>query len=256
MPQTLAVTTIASHRQEEAALLAQHLSMPFYPLGATSEESLLLVVTSDYIELRDLRHTPSSALHIDFVDGALGYRRQHGGGRRQPLAKAVGIRPGINPSVIDATAGLGRDAFVLACLGCSVLMIERSPVVNVLLGDALLRASRADQTAEIVAKNLCLLEADSVSYLSQCDENNRPEVVYLDPMYPERKKSALVKKEMQFLQTIVGADMDTSALLNAALLCARRRVVVKRPSTAPHLDGPKPNVCIESKNTRYDVYLC
>lgn len=250
----LAVTSDNSSRHDEATLLAQRLGMPWYACDEPVQLPLALVLTDEHLELRDLRHTPISALYIDFVNGALGYRRQHGGGRRQPLAKAIGLRPGTNPTVLDATAGLGRDAFVLACLGCDVMMTERSPIVAALLRDGLLRAARASETADIVQR-LQLIEADAAVFLRSCNRESPPDVVYLDPMYPERKKSALVKKEMQFLHTIVGADTDSTELLETALAHARRRVVVKRPSSAPSLEGPKPQLCIESKNTRYDIYL-
>lgn len=250
-----AVTCDTLQREQEARLLAQHLKAPFYLVNSPELTSMALALTDSHLELRDFRQSPPSVLYIDFVNGAFGYRRQHGGGRRQPIAKAAGIRPGVNPTVLDATAGLGRDAFVLACLGCTVLMVERSPIVAALLRDGLWRASQASETADIVQGRLQLIEADALVYLSKDHGDFQPDVVYLDPMYPERKKSALVKKEMQFLHTIVGVDTDTTELLAMALMQARQRVVVKRPRTAPRLIGPTPQLCIESKNTRYDVYL-
>jgi len=83
----------------------------------------------------------------------------------------------------------------------------------------------------------------------------RPEVVYLDPMYPHTGKSALQKKEMRLFRRLVGDDEDVPRLLQAALGCATKRVVVKRPRTAPPVLELKPSLAIEGKTTRFDVYL-
>ena len=91
--------------------------------------------------------------------------------------------------------------------------------------------------------------------MTQLRDEDKPEVIYLDPMYPERKKSAQVKKNMQILQTLLGKDEDTESLLNRALSTAKKRVVVKRPKGAENIPGIKPDICIESKKTRYDVYV-
>ncbi|WP_445775347.1 class I SAM-dependent methyltransferase, partial [Shewanella sp.] len=64
-------------------------------------------------------------INVDFVSGAVAHRRKFGGGRGQSIAKAVGLKQGVTPTVVDGTAGLGRDAFVLASLGCKVIMVER-----------------------------------------------------------------------------------------------------------------------------------
>jgi 16S rRNA (guanine1516-N2)-methyltransferase len=100
-----------------------------------------------------------------------------------------------------------------------------------------------------------LVHADSKIYFQQPAEADRPDVVYLDPMYPHRSKSALVKKEMRYARAIVGDDEEAPALLATALKTAKERVVVKRPRSAKPLAGPKPTVAIESKNTRYDIYV-
>jgi 16S rRNA (guanine1516-N2)-methyltransferase len=198
----------------------------------------------------------SGAVKVDFIGGRLGYRRQHGGGVRQPLSRAVGIRSGERPSIVDATAGLGRDAFVLAGLGCRVTMVERAPAIAALLADGLRRAQNDDALAEWLPDRLTLVHADGAEYLAGLSEAERPDVVLLDPMYPERSKAARVKKEMQALQAVVGPDMDSHALLAIARRTARKRVVVKRPKGAPPIDGLKPDTEIQSPNTRYDVYLC
>ena len=194
-------------------------------------------------------------LCIHFSEGTLAHRRKYGGGRKQPLARAVGIKPGHVPSVVDATAGLARDAFVLACLGCAVTMLERSPIIGALVEDGLRRARQDADTAAIIGDKLQLKVGDAIELLSSLDTRHK-EVIYLDPMYPERTKSALVKKEMRLVRALVGDDSDTSQLLATALQQAQQRVVVKRPRLAEPLPGPTPNTAIESKNTRYDIYLC
>ncbi len=208
------------------------------------------------LALWDISGNSGDPLWVDFVGGKIGHRRRFGGGRSQPLARAMGLKGGANPIIVDATAGLGRDSFVLASLGARVTLLERSPVIAALLADGLDRARQHDETRIIADKHLQLVNTDATQWLQQCPPQERPDVVYLDPMYPHRSKSALVKKEMRALRAMVGDDMDAPALLAAALGCAKKRVVVKRPKGAPLLAGPKPSADIASKNTRYDLYPC
>ena len=208
------------------------------------------------LALQDATGNSGNPLWVDFVGGKMGHRRQFGGGRGQPLARAMGLKGGADPVILDATAGLGRDGFVLASLGARVTLLERSPVMAALLADGLARARQSEETATIAAKHLQLVNTDATQWLRQCPEKEHPDVVYLDPMYPHRSKSALVKKEMRALRAMVGDDADAPALLAAALECAKKRVVVKRPKGAPSLAGPKPAGEIASKNTRYDLYPC
>ncbi|MEA3406005.1 MAG: class I SAM-dependent methyltransferase [Pseudomonadota bacterium] len=198
----------------------------------------------------------SGPVLVDFIGGKKNHRRQFGGGKGQPLARAIGIQQETPPTILDATAGMGGDAFVFASLGCQVLMVERSPIVAALLQDALNRAIEAEdlepEVAEIVQR-LSLVNADSADYL--LTEKPDVDVIYMDPMYPEKKKkSAAVKKEMKALQVLVGPDMDSEKLLEAALKTAKQRVVVKRPAHAPTINGIQPNAEISSPNTRYDIY--
>ena len=206
---------------------------------------------SPALSLRSQQPGMGGAISVDFVHGRLAHRRQFGGGRGQPLARAIGLKAGANPSVVDATAGLGRDAFVLASLGAKVTLLERSPVVAALLRDGLARLASHPEHAAIAA-NMQLMHTNAIAWLRQCTQP--PEVVYLDPMYPVRDKSALVKKEMRVIRALVGADEDIVQLFEAARHCARRRVVVKRPKTAPPLTAIQPSGCVESKNTRYEIY--
>ncbi|HWV14073.1 MAG TPA: class I SAM-dependent methyltransferase [Cellvibrio sp.] len=194
----------------------------------------------------------------EFVEGSVDHRRKFGGGKGQMIAKAVGVRANVYPLVLDATAGLGKDAFVLATLGCKVQMLERSPYVHALLDNGLQRARQVYDDVELqqIVARMELLEVDSQEYLSQ-DSNSlaqRPDVVYLDPMFPERQKSADVKKEMVAFHHIVGGDEDADRLLDKALAIALYRVVVKRPRKAPFLAGKSPSYQLEGKSSRFDIY--
>ena len=205
-----------------------------------------------------LQHTGPNApgpVRIDFVSGALAHRRRFGGGRGQPLARAVGMKPAFNPTIWDATAGLGRDGFILASLGCRVTLCERSAVLAALLQDALQRASVDAETGSWVHERLQLVHADSSALLQNLAEEKQAEVVYLDPMYPPGKPHAQVKKEIRALQELLGPDRDSDSLLEIALQTARRRVVVKRPTRAGWLNDKKPDTRIISKKTRYDIYV-
>jgi 16S rRNA (guanine1516-N2)-methyltransferase len=192
-------------------------------------------------------------VRAEFVTGKMGYRREHGGGAGQLVAKAVGLqKTRATLHVVDATAGLGQDAFVLASLGCRVTLFERNPVIHALLADGLARAALNVDCEAIVAR-MRLLEGSSLDWLLNSDAE-AADIVYLDPMFPHRDKSALVKKEMQVFRTIVGDDEDSGQLLAGALERARYRVVVKRPRKAPAIEGPEPTTRVEGKSSRYDVY--
>ncbi len=255
----IAVAALAPGLKRAAAALAKRLGLPQCSAAEAGLDFLLALypvpeAPGYRLELRQPGRGAPGPVAAEFVHGSVGHRRRFGGGRGQPLARAVGLKAGATPDVIDATAGLGRDAFVLASLGCRVRLIERSPVVAALLDNALARAETDPEVGPIAAR-MRLLIGEGRRLLSSVAERERPDVVYLDPMYPERDKKALVKKEMRAFRTLVGADEDADALLAAALDCARRRVVVKRPRKAPPLEGPKPSMSIESENTRFDVYV-
>ena len=192
-------------------------------------------------------------VRAEFVTGKMGYRREHGGGTGQLVARAVGLqktRAGLH--VVDATAGLGQDAFVLAGLGCRLTVFERNPVIHALLADGLARAALNAECAQ-VTQRITLLPGNSMDWLRRAGPD-AADVIYLDPMFPHRDKSALVKKEMQVFRQVVGDDDDSEQLLEAALACARYRVVVKRPRKAPAVSGQEPAAQVEGKSSRYDIY--
>ncbi|RYV02946.1 16S rRNA methyltransferase [Shewanella sp. OPT22] len=193
-----------------------------------------------------------SGIIVDFVGGAVAHRRKFGGGKGQAIAKAVGLKNGNIPSVIDATAGLGRDAFVLASLGCNVTLIERQSVVAALLEDGLKRAYQDPEIGKWMQQRMRLHHGASQNSLNEL--GIEADVVYLDPMYPHREKSAQVKKEMRLFQTLVGSDDDADELLPPALNIAQKRVVVKRPDYAEYLNGQTPSASIKTKKNRFDLY--
>lgn len=213
--------------------------------------SFLLQVNQQALELIKCDEPKLGAIKVDFAQGASAHRRKFGGGRGQDIAKAIGLKHGFTPHVLDATAGLGRDAFVLASLGCKVTMLERMPVVAAMLTNGLERSLLYSDVAE-VSQLMSVTHASSIDAITQQEV---PDVIYLDPMYPHKGKSALVKKEMRVFQTLVGEDNDADALLAPALKMAKYRVVVKRPSYAEPLAGKKPSMSINMKKNRFDVYV-
>ena len=213
---------------------------------------LALVLTAQHLELRKVDEPKLGGIFVDFVSGAMAHRRKFGGGRGEAVAKAVGIKGDYLPDVVDATAGLGRDAFVLAALGCRVRMLERHPVVAALLEDGLRRGYDDPEIGGWLRERLTLLHVVSQQALS--DITPAPDVVYLDPMYPHRQKSALVKKEMRVFQSLVGPDEDADALLEPARRLAKKRIVVKRPDYAPPLAGVATQSAVVTKSHRFDIY--
>jgi 16S rRNA (guanine1516-N2)-methyltransferase len=194
----------------------------------------------------------AGGLVCDFVGGPVGYRFRSEGGRGNALARACGFARGAVPSVIDATAGLGRDAFLLAGLGAHVTLIERSAPVHAALADGLARARLSDPRTAVVADRMTLLHGDSRFLLAAMSAD----VVLVDPMHPPRGNSALVKQEMRILRDLVGADPDAPELMQAAMLCARQRVVLKWPLRAAPMPGlVRPSHQILGKTTRYDVHV-
>jgi 16S rRNA (guanine1516-N2)-methyltransferase len=189
---------------------------------------------------------------VDFASGAVGYRFRRGGERGHPLVRAAGIKKDRLPAIVDATAGLGRDGFLLASAGATVTLIERSAEVHALLKEALARASaESPELAEVVAR-MTLVHGDAKDRLPEL----KPDVVIVDPMHPPRRNTALVKQEMRQLSAIVGADEDADELMRIALASARERVVLKWPlRAAPLLETPKPSYQFAGKTVRYEVFM-
>lgn len=232
--------------------LAEELKLPV----VTADESdcdLLLVVTPKGLELRETGPRAAGGVEVDFGSTSAGARRLAGASRGDPLARAVGLKHG-PPTVVDATAGLGRDAMTLACLGCTVTAIERSPILAAMWRDALARATAIPVREAIDAGRIRLITGDAIDLLNRMPTHEAPDVVYLDPMYTPRGKSGLPKKEMRILRRLVGDDPDAASLLQTARRTARHRTVVKRNPRAQPL-APDPTIQYTTKLVRYDVYL-
>ena len=191
-------------------------------------------------------------LKCDFLQGAIRHRLRFGGGRRQHLPKAVGLKGGRSPTIIDATAGLGRDAFLLASLGSQVTLIERSDIIHELLADGMEAARQAGGQHKDIIERMTLIHGDSIELLPRM----HADVVLVDPMHPPRKKSALVKAEMRAIRDIVGFDEDQRLLVETALAMTAKRVVLKWPAQAAPLAGLRPaSHQIIGKSIRYDVFI-
>jgi 16S rRNA (guanine1516-N2)-methyltransferase len=221
------------------------------PGAASLPPGLRLVRAHGRLELHPDDSGPVCA---DFAAPGLRRRLLRAGPRSEPLVRAAGLRRGSACRVLDATAGLGRDAFLLAWLGAEVLAVERQPVIAALLHDALGRARSLPELAPAAAR-VSLAVADARQVLGGLAPGDRPEVVLLDPMFPDQRRTAAPRKELAALRRLLGDSDDTAGLLPAALAVARRRVVVKRPAHAGALDGLAPHHSLEGASTRFDVYL-
>lgn len=242
----------------EGEALAERLGCSLRVGAAASdlpETGFVLQLQAQGLALQALGHRPPGPIRVDFVTGSAAHRRRFGGGKGQLIARAVGLQRKSQLQVLDVTAGLGGDAFVLASLGCQVQMLERSELVAELLADGLRRAAAAPEI-EAIAARLDLIRADSREHLRGLARTGQQfDVVYLDPMFPERSKSARVKKEMAAFHQLLGTDPDADELLPLALPVARARVVVKRPRKAPWLGDREPTLQLSGKTSRYDIYV-
>lgn len=234
---------------EAAAALAHRLSLPLLP--ALPSAGLVLQLDARGLALRDTRPGAPGAVRADFAPLA---RQRATSLRGEAVARAVGLKGGQELTVIDATAGLGKDAFVLASLGARVHLIERSPVIAALLADALERGRQDPALATIVAR-MSLHSGDALALLPTLAAATAAAAIYLDPMYPEDSTKGQVKKDMQLLRALLGPATDFETLFQTALACAPRRLVVKRPRRAPPLPGRLPSHSIDGRSTRFDVYM-
>lgn len=239
---------------EQARNLAKQLNLPLLKDESSADQYQFLLTYqqqgADFLLELQFPGENLNPVSVNFYDPKLQHRIKFGGGRQQAIAKAVGLKRGYNPVIFDGTAGLGRDGFILASLGCEVTMCERNPVIHALLADGLRRLHSGSNAKNLSIK---LHAGQSLEFLGTNLENF--DVIYLDPMYPHRTKSALVKKEMRILRKLVGDDTDFDKLLEIALKTAKQRVVIKRPKTAPPIGQVPPTHSIESRKTRFDVYI-
>lgn len=233
---------------DRSQALARHLGVPLTDeVGRSSR--WVLAYKDGRLVLHDVQDDKSHPLCINFAAQDL---RPYGPNlsRRQPLARALGKH---NKTVIDATAGLGQDAFLMAAMGYQVLALERSPVLAALLDDAITASATDPKLSRALRGRLTTIAGDARSLIPL---QPPVDVIYLDPMFPpKRSKSALPKRELVLLRELVGEDPDAEQLFSVATQYARNRVVVKRPLYAPSL-AREPDFSQTGKLVRYDVYLC
>lgn len=222
--------------RDKARVLAEQLN---YTLD--KDASTCLFVTDERLALK---MSNFSLLFADFSISSWNKRKEEG--KKQGLVRAC--KPAKGLKIIDATAGWGRDAAILASFGADVLMLERHPVMAALLADALARRGELDEQQ----MHLTLEKKDAFSYLTNLSEEDFPDVIYIDPMHPDRSKSALVKKDMQALQHMIGADEDALELIKLACTRVKKRVVVKWPQKVKSLLAT--SACIGGKTVRFDIY--
>ncbi|CAA0123914.1 Ribosomal RNA small subunit methyltransferase J [Halioglobus japonicus] len=258
MPE-LALLAATEADYASAARLAQHLGLPLLATGIEPAHcdaaAALLIVEDSVLRLQTTGRAAPGPVLVDF--GSAGMRHRRNSGSRELLGRAVGHgkKPVLN--VLDATAGLARDAFVLADLGCEVVLCERDPVIVELLRSGLLAAAGSDDPwLTAVVQRMHLSPGDARELVPA--KMASVDVIYLDPMFPTRRKSAAVKKEMAVFQSLLERStnpQDADDLLVWALRQNTPRVVVKRPAKAASLAGQKPSHRIVGKSVRYDVYV-
>ncbi len=189
---------------------------------------------------------------VIFESGELARRATESTYQKELIARACILKNLDRPTeILDATAGFGRDAFILATQGANVQLLERNPIVAALLKDGLSRLSEPHLHAR-----LTLIQKNAVDFFHECfEKNDRPDVVYLDPMF-QVERNAKVKKDLQLLQMILQNEtQDQENLLPLALEFARSRVVVKRAIFAEPLNKINPSYTLKGKHSRFDVYI-
>lgn len=228
------------------------IELPFsYSPKEVSDFDYLLAYRDSRLILQSTGDAQTGELCVDFSDAKLNYRA-NSSIRNQNIARALGLKGGQRPTVLDATAGLGKDAFLMASLGCEVSLLERSAVVHALLADGLNRAEYYGKEIAAILLRMDLRFGDLLAFEADAKQFD---VIYLDPMFPERRKSAKVKKDMALLQQLLGHQSDGAQLLECAKRLAKKRVVVKRAKLSPHLGPDKPDIEFKGSSSRYDVYL-
>lgn len=252
----MGVSAAAAADVPRAGEIARVLALPLLPAPTAPRQlapgGLLLRVERGRTLLCVTGPRAPGPVGVDFGDPGLRHRRR--GGQNELLGRAVGWRRDRAPAVLDATAGFARDAFVLADLGCRLLLCEREPLLQLLLGEALQRAA-AGGGCEAPAAARMQLAAGDARHLD-ADRIAGYEVIYLDPMFAQPRRGA-AGKGMQLLAQLLaarGTVDDSAALLAWARRQPVRRVVVKRPRKAPALPGPAPGHSLQGRAVRFDVY--
>lgn len=256
MSSVVAVQPLSQEGEAEARRLSLALGLPLLEPAVRPPGKLLalLLVGPEGLALQPLGPRSSGPVSVDFAAPALRHRRR--GGQNELLGRALGVNrlPGMR--VLDATAGLARDAAVLADLGCELLLAEREPLVAALLQAGLSRGALSEDPWVRGLVSRMRLHCGDARTLAP-EELAGLDAIYLDPMFPERRKSAAVRKEMALLQTLLdsGAPETGETLLRWALDAPVARVVVKRPLRAAYLADLAPSHSLRGKAVRFDVHV-
>ena len=238
------VVAVTPDDEALAAVLASAWGVTVLHADCCVDTALYGWVLQGWVGLR-CRAIAKKPLYLDFVAGP--WVRRAAQLQTEPVLQAIGYKPGVHCTVWDATAGLGRESFLFAVAGLSVVSIERHPVLCALLENGLARLQAAG-----VIYDWTVWGGDCTQWMMK----PRPDIIYLDPMFPLRTKSAVVKKEMQFVQQLVTLQdgSEETTLLQWALSVALRRVVVKRPLNADPIGRIKPSGYYQRGVYRWDVY--
>lgn len=254
---SIAVQPATPADQNRAQCLSRELNLPLLEQGSdlTKQTALqaALHVAGKSLSLRQTGPGAPGPVAVDFGAGTMRHRRR--GGNNELLGRAVGVGKKTPLRVLDATAGLARDAFVLADLGCQVHLCERHPVIAALIASGMACAlDGEDPWLRDVVSRMRLFTGDAREL---SDLPAQSDVIYLDPMFPLRDKRAAVKKEMALFQLLLDSAPEAAAqddLLDWACTQPVARVVQKRPLKAPVV-GREPSHCIRGRAVRYDVYV-
>lgn len=253
----IVVSLDGSSTHDKAAQLAAELGLPLrHSVDGESGVEFILQFHGDRLELAPSWPGAPGPIYCDFRSGSTGFRIRNLSVRRELLLRAMRGARGAGgwPRVLDATAGLGRDTFLMAAVGCVVFPLERDPIVRALLADGLRRARAEPRISVSAARIFEPLLGDAISQMAGWVEQLQIDAIYLDPMFAPDALNAKSKKEMQILQRLVMEQDDAEPLLRAAVATGVNRIVVKRGRQAPTITGRKPDRAYLGRSVRYDVY--
>lgn len=243
----LVVFAIDDEYREEAKQLATHLKVEFIERYDEEYMGLALILGSEGLFLAG----GGQRMQGDFTKMLKRLKLHNLNGEMLVKAAKLKGKEG-TPLAIDATAGMGEDSLLLAAAGFEVILFEKNPVIAALLKDTLSRAAQMEELSEIVSRMKCI-EADSIIEMRKLDR--KPDVILLDPMFPSRQKSGLIKKKFQLLQQLEQPAMDGEEMLSSAMDAKPHKIVIKRPQKGPFLADKKPDYSLSGKAIRYDCII-
>jgi len=215
----------------------------------------MMVINNERLALKniDLNQKSSGLVYTDFVAGTLNYRRKSANDNRaSPMIKALQIhKPVSKTTILDATGGYGIDSFIFACKGYKIILLERDPILYSLLYDAYLIGLQYPDVAPVL-QNMKIIHDDAFKYIPNVIEDQIPDIIYLDPMFPSKVKVALSSKEIMIARKLV-ENSDTQSLLQLAQSYAKERVILKRPIKLD--DHPNAIKICHGKISKYEVFM-